>query len=207
MKKQIQPIDFKARCPAEFIGQPAQVARLLERKANELRRDKNGRAKVLLYGEPGIGKTDIAEMFALQLAGHATCIESVNGRNVRIELVRKWQEATRYLPIYGLFRVIIVNELETSGPEAQDLLLTFLDEMPDCTAFIATTNMELKQLTPRLQTRFQQFQIKPPSEKEITGLLSRWVKPQTAKEISFGCGFNVRAALLDAQSILDAKKI
>src|SRR5208282_5489038 len=139
------------------------------------------------------------------LAGHSTQIESINGRNVTAERVRAWQESSLYLPLYGKYTVRIVNELDTCGPVAQDILLTYLDELPRFTAFIGTSNMNLSQLSERFQTRSQQFKVSPPVTEEIITLVSQWTIPkQIAAQIAVGCGGNVRAALMDTQNIIDA---
>ena len=58
---------------------------------------------------------------------------------------------------------------------------------------------------PGNQTRLQQFKVTAPATEEISRLLSKWkLTKQFLNEIAVGCGGNVRAALLDAQSILDA---
>jgi hypothetical protein len=97
------------------------------------------------------------------------------------------------------------NEI-TCLPAAQDLLLTYLDHMPPNTAFIGTSNLDLRQFTERFQSRLQQFKVSTPENDDIEKLIKRWkVAKVNASQIAVGCGGNVRAALLDAQSFLDAE--
>ena len=208
IKTRIQPALFTPKSPADFIGNAGEVAHLLDRKATGLREARSGVAKIILYGPPGTGKTKLAEMFANLIAGHQTCVESINGRNVNIEVVRQWQQESHYLPLYGLFNVKIVNELDTCPPASQDPLLTYLDEMPDCTAFIGTSNMDLRSLSERFQTRLKQIPVKAPDTETIMGFLRKWkLADRVIKQTAVGCGGNVRAALMDVQSILDAQLV
>ena len=192
--------------PADFVGPSARLAAILQRKTIEARR--NPRAvKVLVVGPPGNGKTAIVNMAASLMAGHATQIESVNGRNVDVELVRRWMREAQYCGMAGGMVVKVVNELDTATPAAQDLLLTYLDELPAHVAFLATSNLNLSALAERFQTRLQQFRLAVPSANEIAALLERWVDPATALAIATRAKGNVRAALLDTQSILDCQQL
>lgn len=207
------PSNYAPLTSSDFIGDARRIAVMLEAKAaavlkaSELRQPAT--AKLLLFGAPGTGKTKLAEMFASLLAWHPTAIESINGRNLTIDVVRRWQDAARYLTIGGQWTIRICNELDTAPPASQDLLLTLLDEMPNYTAFIGTSNLQLDMLSERFQTRLQQFKVKAPSTEEIaTFLAEKWgLKKKRALEVAVGSGGNVRCALLDAQSILDATMI
>ena len=205
MNKHLAPSLYQPSQSDDFLGSAHRIAKLLTKKSGTLNASGTGIAKILLIGNPGVGKTRLAEMFALQLAGHASQIESVNGRNVSLDLVRRWQEEMRYFPMMGKFSVRIVNELDTAPTMAQDLLLTFLDEMPRNTAFIGTSNLKLSQLTERFQSRLQSFRVDAPSTEEIAGFLIRmWqLTPNSANQIAVGSGGNVRAAFMDAQCSLD----
>ncbi|MCX8109214.1 MAG: AAA family ATPase [Verrucomicrobiae bacterium] len=96
MKQHTQPATYRPDCPSDFIGGARDVAKLLDAKARTLAKNPNIACRYLLIGPPGVGKTELANMFARRLAGHPTQIESVNGRNVDINLVRKWQESSHY---------------------------------------------------------------------------------------------------------------
>ncbi|HZV36621.1 MAG TPA: AAA family ATPase [Verrucomicrobiae bacterium] len=206
MKTHIQPEQYVPKSPADFIGGAHAIARILAGKASRLLKTSNTNAKLLLYGPPGTGKTKLAEMFASKLVSHPVQIEFTNGRNVNMDVIRRWQESERFLPVFGKWSVKIVDELDTCPQAAQDLLLSYLDRMPNSIAFIGTSNLDLRQLAERFHTRLQQFKVTAPESDDITRLLKRWnVGKQHANQIAVGCGGNVRAALLDTQSILDAE--
>jgi replication-associated recombination protein RarA len=201
----MNPSNYHPTTPEEFIGQANAVAQLLQRKANTALSGGDGPVKLLLYGASGVGKTRLAEMLAKRIAPHKIFIESTNGRNVTIDVVRNWMQAAAYRP-QG-WTVKIVNELDTAPAAAQDLLLTYLDEMREGHAFIGTSNMQLNLLQERFQTRLQQLPVQAPDTETIVQFLrSKWkeIQADVAAQIAVGSGGNVRAALMDAQSYLDS---
>jgi replication-associated recombination protein RarA len=207
MKTQIQPEQFVPQSPADFIGGANAIAKILQGKAHRLLKSPTAAPqKMLLYGQPGVGKSRLALMFANELAKHPVQIESTNGRNVSADLIRRWQESERYCQVFGKWSVRVVDELDTCPLASQDLLLTYLDRMPTGTAFVGTSNLDLRQLAERFQSRLQQFKVEAPATEDINRLLSRWkVSKSHRDQIAVGCGGNVRAALLDTQSIMDAE--
>jgi hypothetical protein len=102
------------------------------------------------------------------------------------------------------YQVRLINELDKCSDDAQVMLLEYADELRDNCALIATSNLDIQHLQQRFQTRWMQYEITPPSQDEIAGLLARFgVAPDSAQMIGFGAGGNVRAALLDAEAHLD----
>ena len=200
------PLSWRPERPQEIIGKPAQVAAKLLAKAKRAR--ENGRAplKILLYGPPGIGKTTIADMVAAQLDETRWGVDETNGKLVTIETVKRWMRELAFANLFSDWSVKIVNEMDRCSRDAQDLLLSYLDRLPPGRAFIGTSNLDLSQLTERFQTRFQAIRLEAPASEEIRGFLLRhWEVPeQTASMIAVGCGGNVRAALADLESYLDA---
>jgi len=206
------PASFIPVEPQDFIGEARQLALMFENKAAALKAlvesgKKAAPVKLLLYGVPGCGKTRLVELFANRLAFHPVAIESINGRNVNIDVVRRWQKSSRYVPM-GKFSIRICNEVDTITPQVQDLLLTVLDEAAPNSVFLATSNLEILMLSERFETRMQQFKLEPPTTEEIAGFLIRkWGFPkQRALEVAVGSAGNVRAACLDAQSLLDVRR-
>jgi DNA polymerase III delta prime subunit len=206
----MNPAAYTPTEPSEFIGPARTIALMLEAKADALLAEKNpSPVKMLLYGPPGVAKTRLVEMFASRLAWHPSAIESINGRSVTIDTVRRWQESARYIPIGGQFVIKILNEIDTAPSASLDLLLTVFDEAPKHSAFLCTSNLHLMSLSERFETRLQQFRVDAPSTEQIAGfLMKRWgFSERQAMEISVGSGGNVRCACLDAQSILDVERI
>ena len=104
---------------------------------------------IVVSGKGGVGKTTIAEMVARELTGNEPCaIEDHNGREITIEVVRRWMDGLAYRGLFGGVKAArIVNELDRCSREAQDLLLTYLDRMPSDRAFLGTSNLQLDLLT------------------------------------------------------------
>jgi MoxR-like ATPase len=199
------PMNWRPQTAEDLIGQAGAVARAQCRKATRLTADAAATMKLLLYGPPGVGKTSVVELVALQLAGTPLAIEDYNGREVTVDVVRQWMTQLPYGSLFGDWSVKVVNELDRCSREAQDLLLTYLDRLPPGRAFLGTSNLQLDLLTERFQTRFQAIKLLPPTTEELAVFLaSRWPVPAaTATQIAVGSGGCVRAALADLESWLD----
>lgn len=158
--------------------------------------------KLLFAGPPGVGKTILADRIALHLCGGRWAVETVNGRNVSIHLVREWMNDIGTSSLFGTgWKAKIVNEVDVMPRDAQDALLSFLDDLPPRRAFIATSNLDIDQLTERFRTRLQRFEVGAPDTHEIASLLlTQQVPDAVAQHIAGLSGGNVRAALLDADA-------
>jgi MoxR-like ATPase len=198
-------MNWRPQTAEDLIGQAGVVARAQCRKAARLTADTAATMKLLLYGPPGVGKTSVVELVALQLAGTPLAIEDYNGREVTVDVVRQWMSQLPYGSLFGAWSVKVVNELDRCSREAQDLLLTYLDRLPPGRAFLGTSNLQLDLLTERFQTRFQAIKLLPPTNEELAAfLVARWSVPAaTATQIAVGSGGCVRAALADLESWLD----
>lgn len=184
--------------PQKLIGHAGQLRDLLS-----VTLQKKDRHKLLFAGAPGVGKTTLAEEIALQLCGNKFGVESTNGRYVTIHLVREWAEDLASSSLFGTgFKVKVINEVDLCQKDAQDALLSLLDELPAHRAIIGTSNLDPKALTERFRTRFTRFEVRAPADHEIEALISaEYSLPQSvARQIATLCGGNVRAACLDAEA-------
>jgi DNA polymerase III delta prime subunit len=191
----------------KLIGPAGALAELFARTVEDA---EVSRLKLLFTGSPGIGKTELANQIAANLTGDGGryAIESVNGRKLSVHVVADWQRLCATSCMFGTgWRVFIVNECDTAPADAQDLLLTFLDEMPVNCAFIATSNLDLAKLTPRFVTRLQRHEVNAPESEEIAALLvAEGIPAAVAHQTAFLCGGCVRAALLDGDAWKNAHK-
>ena len=88
------PMNWRPRTAEDLIGQAKRVALAQASKAKRLSSDPSATMKLLLYGPPGVGKTSVVELVALQLAGTPLSIEDYNGREVDWRAVRRLYRRT-----------------------------------------------------------------------------------------------------------------
>ncbi len=205
------PAHWRPTSYKDLIGVARDAGEILHEKC----RKTDGPVKVLIYGPPGTGKTELIKMSAVQLtdlpldrSGNSFATESVSGRNVNSEMIRRWMDDLHYRPMYR-FSAKCVNEIDRMPPDAQVMILDYLDAMGFGRAFFATSNLDMTLITERLESRLQQFRVSPPSTEMIAAFLSRrWgFRNDAAMRIAVGAAGNVRASLLDAQSILDVERV
>ena len=198
------PDQYKPEQPDQLIGAPAESAAALLRHVLNLKHKAAPSLRMCFYGDPGCGKTAIADMIARALVANAIDIESVNGRNLTIDLVREWQQGAAYGSLFGGWKVKVINEADLIPAAAQDLMLSYLDELPPHTAILATSNATMETLSDRFATRLGPVKIDSPTDGQIESFLRRkWKLPKEAAAfIAQGCAGNVRDALLRAANFL-----
>jgi replication-associated recombination protein RarA len=199
----------------ELVGPAASVlgaARQLVSRRNPV--------ALLLEGDPGVGKGQIADIVALELAGSEFAIEQINGQSLAVDVVRLWRERAGYGNLFSDRTVKRIDEIDQASGSAMAELLTYLDYLRSGAAIIATTNefAKLRALCKgRLESRFVRFHVEPPSiEITVAFLCRRYRLNKTqARAIAEGAvpdgclpsvGCNMRTAINDAIGLQAAKK-
>lgn len=180
---------------------------------------KPGPLAVLCEGNPGVGKSHLLDLFALELTKSPFAIERVNGQSLGIEVVREWRERAAYGNLFSDWTVKRIDELDLASGSAMAELLSYLDYLTPRHAVLATTNDYAKlraNSKGRLETRFVRFHVDPPSVDDAVGFLKRYrqLPAAIAKSIALGSvpegclpseGVNMRACLKDADGFCAAR--
>jgi len=199
----MNPTNYKPQRPEDFIGPAKDLAVLLETKAKKAVRSGDP-LKIMIRGEPGIGKSALCDRFLAELGANKWTTTKLNGTELKVDTIDEWASRLCYRELYGTYRVLRIEEADKVNAFVQARMLTLLDDLPDHVAVICTSNKELKDFDPRFQSRFQVFGLKPPAPDEIKWLLKKFgLRKDDINRIAQFCCGNVRLALCDAQSALD----
>ena len=196
------PSTFRPKTSADFIGPAGKWAAHLE-KLVRLALPTGDPLRIMLLGAPGIGKTQLAEHLVRTTGAGKFSISKYNGTGFRIDDAEAMIQTFRFKDMFGGYRVLQIEEVDKVPTVAQVALLTLLDDLPNHTACIATSNCKVKDFEVRFQRRFTVCEIEPPSEKDILTMLQlRWpvIPKKRAVEIATFCCGNLGQALTDADN-------
>ncbi len=202
------PADWLPQSPDDLIGPAGVICRALLAKA---RRPATAGQRILLTGSPGCGKSTVCDIVGRALVKTpAVELEVVSGKNVNVARMADWLAVVQGRSLWGGISVTIIEELDKLTSDAVILALQWLDlvKRNPMRAVYASSNDDVGQLDPRLQSRFQHFPVGVPPAADIERFLRHrcGLPGQRAKEMAATCGGDLRAALNDAQSWLDVNR-
>ena len=182
-----------ARLIAELLAQGVQLANANHRSP----------LKYLLNGRPGLGKSALVAYLQHLLGCHQWTTIKLNGTQCKVEAIEDIARQLAGTSLFGDWRLLWIDEADAIPPVAQVRFLTLLDDLPCGVAIACTSNCKLRDFEERFQTRFQAFELAPPTTEEIVSLLRRYLpdEPEVVNAATFADG-NVRQALLDAKGLV-----
>ena len=181
----------------------------------------------LFTGQRGIGKTSTARVFAKALNCEkgptqnpcnkcTACIEISKGisldvleidgaSNRGIDEIRNLRENLKVKPIYGKYKIYIIDEVHMLTPEAFNALLKTLEEPPGHVKFIFATTAAYK-IPQTVVSRCQRFDFRMISQSVIIEKLKHITKDEkinVEENALFLIAKNAQGSLRDAEMILD----
>jgi DNA polymerase III delta prime subunit len=190
---------YEPKCAADFIGPARQWAEWIETTHIPACRASGSPVKLLLMGDPGIGKSALANHVVRLLGGVPGQFLRLSGTQVKMEIMDDLARQMRIGTLFSEFTILQIEEADAVPDVAQTRLLTLIDDLGAKTAVICTSNCAPGQLNPRFQTRFCNIVLKAPPVEEISALLVRLGigKPAATTIAGMSLG-NVRHALGEA---------
>lgn len=187
-----------ARLIAELLAQGVQLA-------NDNRRSP---LKYLINGRPGLGKSALVAWLQHVLGCNKWNTIKLNGTQCKVETIEEISRELACTSLFGDWRLLWIDEADAIPPVAQVRFLTLLDDLPHGIAIACTSNCKLRDFEERFQTRFQAFEIAPPTTEEIIARLRRYLpdEPEIVNAATFADG-NVRQALLDAKGLVQRSQL
>lgn len=181
----------------EVIGQDHIVKTLI----NQIKSNSISHA-YLFTGTRGTGKTSTAKIFAKAI----NCTNSINGSpclncevctqlnnnsnldileidaasNNRVDEIRDLREKIKYPPVYGKYKVYIIDEVHMLTDSAYNALLKTLEEPPEHAVFILATT-EIQKLPQTILSRCMRFDFRLVSIENLVDLLKKIFKENDIK--------------------------
>ncbi len=130
----------------------------------------------LMHGPSGCGKTTLARILArglgceVEAGGSADYIEVNASDNRGIDDMRRLVKDSRYPPIGGGNRVIVIDECHQTTKDAANCILKPLEDCPPYQYYVLCTT-EPQKLLQTIRTRCVHVPVKPLAEDDVFGLL------------------------------------
>jgi MoxR-like ATPase len=200
------PSTYRPKAPQDFIGSAHKQAHWIDRIVAG-NAPSGSPMRLMLLGASGVGKSELSNYFAARLGCDRWHVHKYNGTQLRIEIVDEIARSFHYKDLFGAYRILSIEEVDKVPMLAQVRLLTLLDDLPDRTAVVCTSNCKLSELEERFQSRFTVLMVKGPDTDELASFLQlHWpaIPAQSLPMIAMAACGNVRQALKDADLALIA---
>lgn len=140
--------------------------------------DNNDIPHLLLYGKAGTGKTTLAKLIVNTIKCDYMIINASDENNV--DTVRNKVKNFASSMGFAGFKVIILDEFDYMGKEAQAILRNLMETFSAHCRFILTCNYHEKIIDP-IKSRCQTFSITPPTKKDVAVQVTRILDAENIK--------------------------
>lgn len=155
---------------AEFVGQEAIVG---EEKLLRKLIEKNELSSIIFWGPPGVGKTTLAQIIAMQTESRFVLLSAVSsGKDMLMKTVK---EAEELLQKNAERTILFVDEIHRWNKAQQDALLPYV-EKGTVILIGATTENPSFEIIGALLSRSQVFILKYLEEKDIIKIIKNALK-------------------------------
>ncbi|HZR95729.1 MAG TPA: hypothetical protein VFA56_08540 [Gaiellaceae bacterium] len=166
----------------------------------------------LLHGPPGVGKKELATLFAAELLGDHARVERRShpdlyvleavGDQIRIDDIRALRHDLHMRPFEASRRVYLLFGADTMNEDAADALLKDLEEPPSYAVIVLVAN-DLGPLPETIRSRCQLVPFRRLSERAVHDEIARRAPELSAEEVTTLA--RVASGRLDrAERLLDA---
>ena len=133
---------------------------------------------LLFFGKAGTGKTTLAKLIVNSIDCDHIIINASDENNV--DTVRNKVKGFASTVGFKDLKVIILDEFDYMTPNAQAILRNLMETFSKHCRFILTCNYVEKVISP-IRSRTQEFQIVPPSKKEVAVQISQILGSEAIK--------------------------
>lgn len=127
---------------------------------------------ILFTGESGCGKTTLARIVAKAIGVKSGDLTEINSADFRgIDSIRDLRSAAQMYPMFGKYRVFIIDECHQLTKDAQNAILKLLEDPPKSAFFFLATT-EQNKLLKTIRTRCTEISVKPLTESQLIQLLN-----------------------------------
>jgi DNA polymerase III subunit delta' len=147
----------------------------------------------LLHGPPGVGKRDLALLFAAELLGEHTRVERRShpdlylleplGDQIRIDDIRALRSDLHMRPFEASRRVYLIFGADTMNEDAADALLKDLEEPPSYAVIVLVAN-DLGPLPETIRSRCQLVPFRRLSERAVREAVRRRAPELPEEEVT-----------------------
>src|SRR5918995_2067430 len=118
------------------------------------------------------GECSACKRIARGVHADVLVVEPGDSGSIKIEQVRDVIDRAGYRPFEGRRRVVIVDQADALGANAQDAILKTLEEPPPASVFVLITDRP-DMLLPTVRSRCQRLRFGPLSPAEVAAVLVR----------------------------------